>query len=197
LALKRIGRYLKATRDRGLVLNPSKELKIDCYPDADFAGMYGHEDSRDPSCVKSRTGFVITVANCPVLWQSKLQTETALSTMEAEVIALAHCCRELFPIMDMVSLLGTKVGLPVSGATMNVSIHEDNAGALVLAETLPPQFTPRSKHYAIKTIWFREQIVLREIRLFKIDTVEQLGDMFTKGLPRATFEYLRHKLLGW
>eukprot|EP00804_Cyclotella_cryptica_P001130 CCRYP_008392-RA/>CCRYP_008392-RA protein AED:0.20 eAED:1.00 QI:0/-1/0/1/-1/0/1/0/77 len=52
--------------------------------------------------------------------------------MEAEVIALAHCCRELFPIMDMVSLLGTKVGLPVSGATMNVSIHEDNAGALVL-----------------------------------------------------------------
>ncbi len=197
LALKRIGRYLKATRDRGLVLNPSKELKIDCYPDADFAGMYGHEDSSDPSCVKSRTGFVITVANCPVLWQSKLQTETALSTMEAEVIALAHCCRELFPIMDMVSLLGTKVGLPVSGTAMNVSIHEDNAGALVLAETLPPQFTPRSKHYAIKTIWFREQIVLRGIRLLKIDTVEQLGDMFTKGLPRTTFEYLRRKLLGW
>ena len=197
LALKRIGRYLKATRDRGLVLNPSRELKIDCYPDTDFAGMYGHEDSSDPSCVKSRTGFVITVANCPVLWQSKLQTETALSTMEAEIIALAHCCRELFPIMDMVSLLGTKVGLPVSAATMNVSIHEDNAGALVLAETLPPQFTPRSKHYAIKTIWFREQIVLRRIRLFKIDTVEQLGDMFTKGLPRATFEYLRRKLLGW
>eukprot|EP00804_Cyclotella_cryptica_P015831 CCRYP_006343-RA/>CCRYP_006343-RA protein AED:0.03 eAED:-0.02 QI:0/-1/0/1/-1/1/1/0/67 len=51
--------------------------------------------------------------------------------------------------------------------------------------------------YAIKTIWFREQIVVRGIRLFKIDTVEQLGDMFTKGLPRPTFEYLRHKLLGW
>ena len=97
----------------------------------------------------------------------------------------------------MVSLLGTKVGLPVSGATMKVSIHEDNAGALVLAETLPPQFTPRSKHYAIKTIWFREQIVQRKIKLFKIDTVEQVGDLFTKGLPRATFEYLRKKLMGW
>ena len=159
--------------------------------------MYGHENSTDPSCVKSRTGFVITVANCPVLWQSKLQTETALSTMEAEVVALAHSCRELFPIMDMVSMLGEKVGLPVSDATMNVSIHEDNAGALVLAETLPPQFTPRSKHYAIKTIWFREQIVQRKIKLLKIDTVEQLGDLFTKGLPRATFEYLRRKLMGW
>jgi len=197
LALKRIGRYLKATRNRGLVLNPSKLLKVDCYPDADFAGLYGHENPSDPSCVKSRTGFVITVANCPVLWQSKLQTETALSTMEAEIVALAHSCRELFPIMDMVSLLGTKVGLPLKETTMNVSIHEDNAGALVLAETLPPQFTPRSKHYAIKTIWFREQIVKRKIKLVKIDTVEQLGDLFTKGLPRVTFEYLRKKLMGW
>ena len=136
-------------------------------------------------------------ANCPVLWQSKLQTETALSTMEAEIVALAHSCRELFPIMDMVTLLGTKVGLPLKETTMNVSFHEDNAGALVLAETLPPQFTPRSKHYAIKTIWFREQIVKRKIKLVKIDTVKQLGDLFTKGLTRVTFEHLRRKLLGW
>ncbi|KAL7530645.1 hypothetical protein ACHAXR_003612 [Thalassiosira sp. AJA248-18] len=43
-ALKRIGRYLKATRDRGLVLNPTGNiLKIDAYPDADFAGLHGHE----------------------------------------------------------------------------------------------------------------------------------------------------------
>ncbi len=81
LVLKRIGQYLKTTCDRGLVLNPSKELEIDCYPDADFAEMYGYENSSNPSCIKSRTGFVITVANCPVLWQSKLQTETELSTM--------------------------------------------------------------------------------------------------------------------
>jgi hypothetical protein len=158
--------------------------------------MYGHENPTDPSCAKSRTRFVITVANCPVLWQSKLQTETAMSTMEAEIVALAHHCSELFPIMDMVYMLGEKVGLPVSDATMNVSIHEDNAGAFVLAETLPPQFTPRSKQYAIKTIWIREQIVQRKIKLLKIDTVEQLGDLFTKGLPRATFEYLRCQLLG-
>ena len=61
--------------------------------------------------------------------------------------------------------------LPVSGATMKVSIHEDYAGALVLAETLLPQFTPWSKHYTIKTIWFREQIDLRGIKLVKIDNM--------------------------
>ena len=100
LALKRIGRYLKATHRRGLILNPSKELRIDNYPDADFAGMYGHEKPTDPSCVKSRTGYTITFANCPVIWQSKLQTETALSTMEAEIVALAHSCREMFPAVQ-------------------------------------------------------------------------------------------------
>lgn len=204
-ALKRIGRYLKATRDRGLVLDPRLApnsdgpdvLGIDSYPDADFAGMYGFEKNDDPASVKSRTGYVITVASCPVLWQSKLQTETALSTMEAEVVALAHSCRELFPVMDMVDALGPAVGIPVGSTTMRVSIHEDNAGALVLAETLPPQFTPRSKHYAIKTVWFREQIVRRGIKLLKIETVEQLGDMFTKGLGKIPFEYLRKKLMGW
>jgi hypothetical protein len=196
-ALKRIGRYLKATRDRGLVINPSSNLKIDAYPDADFAGMYGYEKHDDPSCVKSRTGFVINVADCPVLWQSKLQTETALSTMEAEIVALAHSCRELFPIMDLVHSVGPSVGLQVDKTSMHVSIHEDNAGALILADTLPPQHTPRSKHYHIKTIWFREAIKKRLIKLKKIETIEQLGDLFTKPLPRATFEYLRKKLMGW
>ncbi len=73
---------------------------------------------------------------------------------------------------------------------MNVSIHGVNLGALVLAKTLPIQFTPRSKYYAIKTIWFREEIFKRDIQLNKIDTVEQLGDIFTKGLTRVVFEYL-------
>ena len=57
--------------------------------------------------------------------------------------------------------------------------------------------TPRSKHYAIKYHWFREQIGPRGITLVKIETKEQLRDIFTKGLGRITFEYLRKKLMGW
>ncbi len=169
--------------------------KIDAYPDADFAGMYGHKDHTDPACAKSWTGFIITFAECPVLWQSKLQTETALSTMEA--IALSACCSELFPIMDMVKSLTESVNLLIRIRTMNVSIHEDNLGALVLAKTLPPQFTPWSKYYTIKTIWFRKEIIKQGIQLQKINTVEQLGDIFTKGLTRVIFEYLRMKIMGW
>jgi len=123
IALKQIGRYLKQTPDRGMVMNSSSNVcKIDAYPDTDFAGMYGHEENTDPACAKSRTGFIITFADCPVFWQSKLQTEMALSTMEAEITALSACCRELFPIMDMVSSVTKSVKLPIGRTTMNVSI---------------------------------------------------------------------------
>jgi hypothetical protein len=154
LALKRIGRYLKNTASLGMVINPTRELCIDAYPDADFAGMYGHEKPTDPACAKSCSGFVIVFAGVLVMWQSKLQTETALSTMEAEIIALAACMRELIPIMDLVKELAGAVGTPAGNVNIRVSVHKDNLGALVLAKTLPPKFTPRSKYYATKTIWF-------------------------------------------
>ncbi len=65
--LKQIGRYLKGTLNNGLVLTPSNDFKINCYPDADFAGLWLRDDKQDPHCVRSRTGYVICLANCPVL----------------------------------------------------------------------------------------------------------------------------------
>ncbi len=103
--------------------------------------------------------------------------------MEAAIISLAHSCSELFPIIDMTNSFGEAIGLPIGDTTMNVSIHKDNAAALVLARTLPPQFTPCSKFYAAKMIWFCEEINKSGIKLLKIDTVEQLWDIFTKRLP--------------
>ena len=124
VALIRIGRYLKATSKKGMALRPTKELKVDCYPDADFAGLWPYEDDQNPTCVKSRTGFVITLSDCPVLWQSKLQTEIAMSTMEAEYVALSASCRELFPIVDLAKELGAATKLPIKDdASMHISIH--------------------------------------------------------------------------
>ncbi len=52
--------------------------------------------------------------------------------------------------MQMVEFLVPAVGLSVDCTLIHVYIHEDNMGALILADTLPPQYTPRSKHYHIK-----------------------------------------------
>ncbi len=86
------------------------------------------------SCLyKSRTEYVIMVACCPIKWQYKLQSETTLSIMEAEIIALAHSCCELFLIMDGVSVMGKAIGLLICNTTIQVLIHTENAGAHVLA----------------------------------------------------------------
>ena len=91
---------------------------------------------------------------------------------------------------------GEAEGLPKDLTTMHVLIHEDNAGALILAGTLPPCHTPQSKHYAIETILFCEEIAKRGRKIVKIDAIEQLVDMFTKAFPKINFEHLRSKVMG-
>ncbi len=118
--------------------------------------------------------------------------------IEVEIVARVNCCQELFPVCDIVKEVGDVVGLATEDlSSMHVSVHEDNNQALILAKTIPPEFTPRSKYYAIKTVWFREEIQKRGVKLIKIDSVEQLGDIFTKGLPCAIFEHLRKCMMGW
>ena len=173
-------------------------MKIDCYPDADFAGLWNHESPDDPHCVRSRTGYVITLSDCPVVWVSKLQSAIALSTMEAEYIALSQACKDLFPIMDLLSELSDMLTLSADPSPhLHIQIHEDNVGALTLGKLEPRRMTPRSKHYALRYHWFREHIGPRNIELVKIATADQIGDIFTKGLGVVAFQRLRKKLMGW
>ena len=198
LALKRMSRYLKQKEDCGLLLKPNSYMcKVDAYPDADFAGMYGLAELKYPECVNSRTRFIIMFADFPVLWVSKLQAKTSLSTMEAEIIVMDHCCRELFPIIYITTSLVKEVGLNMANKKMNVSFQEDNVYALVLDRTFPPQFTQSSKYYATKNIGFCEDIVKHRIKFLKFDTVEQLGELFTKGMLISTIGYMCKKIIGW
>ena len=73
---------MNGTKDKGLVFKRSKELVLDCYVDAYFSGLWGSEDIMDPISVKSRTGYVITLGNCPVVWSSKLHPEIEINTLE-------------------------------------------------------------------------------------------------------------------
>ena len=79
-AVKRIGRYLLGTKDRGLVHKPDMSKGLECYVDADFAGGWAKADASNPDNVLSRTGFSIMYAGCPLTWASKMQTEISLST---------------------------------------------------------------------------------------------------------------------
>ena len=100
--MKKICRYLQGTKDNGIVFNPSTKVVVDCYADADFTGLWGHEDPQDPICARSRAVFVVNFSNCPLLWVSKLQTEIALSTLHSEYVALSHSVRALLPLKSLI-----------------------------------------------------------------------------------------------
>lgn len=149
--LIRIGQYLKGTIDKGLTLHPTNKLTLDCYSDANFSGLWNYKSPQDPHSVRSRTGYVINLCNCPVIWVSKLQTAIVLSTMEAEYIALSQACKDLFPIIDLVNELSSTLNLTTPNSPcLHIRVHGDNASALTLGKLEPPRMTPRSKHYALK-----------------------------------------------
>jgi len=196
-ALKRIARYLKGTRDRGMIIKPSKDLRLDLYADADFAGLWNIEDPHDPVCVKSRTGYVLTLGGTPVLWGSKLQTEISLSTTEAEYIALSTAMRHLLPVRELMQELGQALQLDRDEVSTVSCVWEDNNGALTLANAPYVNMTPRTKHIAAKYHWFRSKIEPGKIEVLRIDTKMQKADPFTKGLARVEFESKRFMLVGW
>ena len=99
IALKRIGRYLLDTRDKGMIIRPTKDIALDSYADADVAGLFSSSDPKDPKSVISRPGFVITLRGIPVAWVSKLQVESVPSTMEAEYTSLSQALRVLLPLL--------------------------------------------------------------------------------------------------
>jgi hypothetical protein len=140
--------------NNGLILTPSTKFNIDCYPDANFAGLWGRDNKQDPHSVRSRTGCVICLANCPILWKSKLQTEIALSTMEAEYVALSTSCQDLFSLIDVTKEICLVFSLDEhvfrEHARLCIKIHEDNVGALTLSKMEPQRMTPGSTHYAMR-----------------------------------------------
>ena len=132
IAVKRIFRYLNGTLDYGLVYEPCD--KVMCgFSDADWAGDY---DDR-----KSTTGYVFEMNGDAISWRSKKQSCVALSTAEAEYIALSSTAQETAWLQRLVNEICKK-------RVETVVIHEDNQSAIHIAKN--PQFHGRIKHIDIK-----------------------------------------------
>ena len=157
-AIKRIGRYLKCTSDKGIIFNPNESLGFEDWADADFVGGWNLKDSSSMRSALSRSGFVIKFAGCPIIWSSKLQSEIALSTTEAEYISLSQSLRDLIPIHNIFDEL-SKAGFIINEVKTTKTystVYEDNRGALELARE--PKFRPRTKHIATKYHHFRHVV---------------------------------------
>ena len=201
-AVKRIVRYLKRTQDQGLILTVDQSKGIECYVDADFAGGYDKKDPDNPRDYLSRTGYVVKYAGCPIVWTSKLQSLIAMSTTEAEYLALSTAMREVIFIKQLMEELATHgVKFNDIKPEIKVNVYEDNVGAIELAKL--PKLRPRTKHIGIQYHHFRSWTSRGindeepRVKVQHISTEIQQADIFTKPLARVQFEALRKLLCGW
>ena len=157
-----------------------------------------YKNPHDPICVQSRTGYVILFSGVPIIFKSKLQTETTLSSIEAGYIVLSTMAmKEILPLRELIIEVCGSVVLELKEiSTMHSTIWEDNSGCVVLANLEVPRMTPRSKHYAVQYHWFQDKLKPNNIKVEKLETDLQLANIFTKTLQTDKFEKLRKLLLG-
>ena len=194
-AMRWVARYLKGTRDKGLVLSPQHEKGLEVHVDADFSGNWSQEDSFDPDTARSRHGFIISYAGCPVIWKSRLQTEITLSTTEAEYTGLSYALREAIPLIRLLKEMQSKrINITNKKCKIKCRVYEDNAGAIELAKN--SKYRPRTKHLNIKLHHFRSHVG-KDIEIVKVDGKEQIADILTKPVPNPLFAKLRELLMHW
>ena len=115
-------------------MKPRGDLKLEMFCDADFAGLYKREPDRSLDSARSRTGYIIKLSSCPLIWKSHLQTEVALSTLEAEYSALSQALCTLLPLKRILTGVADLICLPSTvKATILAYVFEDNLGCLTLA----------------------------------------------------------------
>ena len=174
-ALKCTMRYLVGTKNYGIKIVKAKDnINLMSWCDADWA--------RDKSNRRSRSGYILKLNDSPIVWSSKLQTATALSSSEAEFAALSSCTKELIWIQNVLGELGFEVKTPTA-------VYQDNLGAISWTSA----FTGlrRVKHIALKFHHVKEAVANRLISVEYIPSTENKADSLTKALVGQTF--LQHR----
>ncbi|KAJ3475377.1 hypothetical protein NLI96_g11880 [Meripilus lineatus] len=167
-AVKHVLRYLKGTQQLGITYGRIQDIAEEGWTDADWA-----------QCLldrRSTSGYVFIMAGGAVSWSSKKQQTVALSTMEAEYLALAHATKEAIWLRS----LRENLGFEGDGSTQ---INCNNMSAIAFAHD--HQFHARSKHIDIRHHFIREHITSDHICVIHVPTEDNIADILTKPLTRS------------
>lgn len=179
IALKRILRYLKGSSDKKMHFrrgSDDQSKSVIGFSDSDFAGDL---DER-----KSTSGFVFKMAGGCISWRSKKQATVALSTAEAEFVAVSAAMQELLWLRSFQrELLGSE----------EITLYCDNKSAICMA--MNQSYSTRTKHIDIKHNFVQDSIKNGKCVLNYVNTNSMQADVFTKPLPSGRFGELR-KMLG-
>jgi len=177
-AAKHVLKYLKGTMMYGLTFKKSNEsVQLKGFCDSDW----GSSEDR-----KSISGYCFQLhKDGPLIsWKSKKQQTVALSSCEAEYMAITYAIQEAKFLRQIVSdLLGLKL--------KSVDLGVDNQGAINLAKN--PVNHQRSKHIDIRYHFIRDEVEKGNVNLFYVPTQQNPADIFTKPMSQKlqAFNYIR------
>ena len=179
-ALQRALKYVHDTPEYGNVLHAStntREINITGIADATYAA--------DPDTRRSVTGFLIYVDSNLMFWKSRMQDSVALSSTEAEYMAVSQCLCEMLFIIQVVEFLGITVRRPMV-------IYTDNTGVIDMSKNLTA--SGRTRHIDIRHHHIRDHIESGLIDICYVRTHNNLADMLTKNLRASLFDSHRTNL---
>ena len=166
-------RYIHGTVDVGLKFqrNDKPSQYSVGYVDSDYAGDL---DKR-----RSTTGYVFTMAGGPVSWRSTLQSTVALSTTEAEYMAVTEAFKEAIWLHGLINDLGI--------SQEHITVLCDSQSAICLAKNSVHH--ARTKHIDVRFHFVREILNEGDILLEKISTADNPADMMTKVVSGIKFQH--------
>ena len=173
-AVKRVFRYVQATKEYGLKFSREGKFNLVGYCDADWGGCL---DTR-----RSTTGYVFLLGGGAVSWSSKRQQSVALSSCEAEYVAAAQAAKEGRWLFNFL----TEIGIPI---TKPLQVYSDSQSALALMRN--PVYHERSKHIDMKFHYIRDEIRSKEMKFLYVQTSNQVADSLTKAVPKEKVDFCR------
>ena len=182
-ASKMMLRYLAGTLDDGIKFSKDPSFngsfKIEAYVDSDWGG--------DPDTRRSTCGYIVHVSGSPVSWKSKTMKTIALSSCEAEFMALTEVCREVMWMCRFFDEIGLKYSMP--------AIYSDSSSALNWAED--PIQHQRNKHVEIKYYYVRDMVAGGNVKTFKISSANNVSDIMTKPVGKQILDKLKPGAMGY
>lgn len=176
--LKRVLRYIKGKLSLSLVYNASKSKELTVgYVDADWAG--------DVEDRKSTTGYIFSVYGSVISWSCRKQSSVALSSTEAEYVALSCAITKSVWLKNVMMDLGVD--------THKVKVFEDNQFVIKIAEN--HDNSKRLKHLDIRYHFIIENVKNGTVELMYVRTDESVTDILTKPLAKQQFEKFRGFML--
>lgn len=173
-AVKRIMRYLRGTKDKKLTYRRDSSTELHGFCDADWATDV--EDRR------SVTGYVFMMNDGAITWNSKKQPTVALSTTEAEYMAMSSATQEATWLRNLNIELFSHEESKTSAQSPPIQIFGDNMSALSLSDKTT-SFHPRTKHIDIRHHYIRDCVNNNIVKFSHISTNEMTADILTKSLP--------------